>query len=299
MSNPLKKIGKALKSVGKAVKKVFKSDLFKVVAIGAGLFFGIPMAATALGVGAGAAGGAAAGAGAGAWWSSTLGVGATTAGTAAGTATTAGTAAAGSAFPASIAGMTPMASTVAAPQAAGLMGAAPAMTGSLGQAAAGGFTASVAGGASGASSGSAFGNLGTQEVIGNTVKSGALDTTREAGKGLLGRAMDGFNNMSPLAQGTLVNVAGQGISGMAKARAEQKALEEQYRREDEERNRQSIFGVRYDGSRPLPGYDAGQMMNQAIGGYQPSFANWNMAPQRPKQQSEGLLGYNPYVYRSA
>jgi len=80
MSNPFKALKKGVKSlvkgvknvfrsVVKGVKKLFSSPLGKAILIGAALFFGIPAAAGALGIGAST------GAGATAWWSSTFGLG--------------------------------------------------------------------------------------------------------------------------------------------------------------------------------------------------------------------------------
>jgi hypothetical protein len=265
MSNPLKKIGKALRSVAKSVKKVFKSDIFKAVAIGAGLFFGIPLAATALGVGAGAAGGAAAGAGAKAWWSSTLGIGA-------------GSAASGFG---SISGATPITSTLASPT-GGIMSSGPAMTGSLGQATGTGFSSAVAGGVSPAvAGGSAFG--GVLGPAGNEVV--------KQGTGLLAK----FKGLDPLVQASVLNMGGQAVSGWARGRQEEKAQQAAWDREDELQNRKSIFGVRYDGTRPDYDYNVGNLMNQAVGNFQPNFGNFIGANPRQKPKEEEIFaGYNPY-----
>lgn len=286
MSNPLKKIGKTFKSVAKTVKKVFKSPIFKAVAIGAAAFFALPIAATAMGVGAGAAGGAAAGGGAGAWWSSTLGLGgagtaATTAANAAGTAalgSTGAAAAGGAAGGVGVAGFGAPTAGMVSGQYAAMKAATPAWM----QAA-----------------GAAAGNVGTQKALANA----AVQTGTETGKqGLLGKAVSGFKGLDSAVQAGLINTAGQGISGWASAKQAEKDAERKYQlelemqermwaREDELQNRKSIFGKRYDGSGGYD-YNIGNLMYASDG--KQSFGNFVGSSPGQKKEKDIFAGYNPY-----
>ena len=231
-------VGSAVSSVASgvqsAVRSVWNNPIGRAAIIAAGVFFGAPAAAGALGIGAG--GGAGLSMGAASWWSSTLGVGAASG----------GAAAAGSAAGAT--GGTALGAAGAQTAAAGVQAATSGAAAGVGSATAAGAGSAAAGGG------------------------GFLSTAGGALKGVGGKVAGAWSNASPLVKSSIINTGGQMVAGAAQSRAEAKALEDAHKREVEEQKRQenqrSIYGVRFDGE-GNQSMDLGQQFRDAYSGFEP------------------------------
>jgi len=116
--------------------------------------------------------------------------------------------------------------------------------------------------------------------------------TTTASTGILGKLWTGLGDAGKAA---VINMAGNALTGSAEAKAEQKKREEEWRREDEAKAAQSIYGVRHDGGRPVYDYHVGSLLAQAGTGFTNPYAGRFMVPAR--RDEEGLLSH-PMIYQA-
>jgi hypothetical protein len=133
-------------------------------------------------------------------------------------------------------------------------------------------------------------------TLGSSATQGAAQT------GLLGgvtKTVGGiWGGLGDVGKAAVINTAGNMIQGAASAKAAQQERDDQWRREDEQKAEKSVFGMRWDGQRPIPDYQVGSMLARAGTGMNNPYANRFMVPQRAPEQEFGLLSGSPYIYQA-
>ena len=241
--------------------------------MGAAIFFGVPWIAGKLAIGAA---GKASLAGA-SWWKSTLGIGAQAGAGAGAAATTTGTAAAAapSSFSAAAAGGASAQGASFGTGIGSMAGNASAVQGAATVGSAGGGTIGTLGAGAGTAT----------NTISSAAAGGASAGTAATNTGLLARAGGAvkglWGGLGDTGRAAAITMGGNMLSGAAKAKAERQAIEDEQRREDELKARESIYGVRHDGSNVDQAYDPASMMPDYSQGFRPGLLSQG-PPVRPE-----------------